>query len=122
MFTLKEATLWFQSLDLSKKYLVVNFKGQPIGYFRLEYDTASVKAGLDLAVNYRGFGLGYLAWLHFLKKCKEEKLVFVWLEVLGTNIRAYNLYRKLGFTPSDVENHIIQGGNVPSIQMIYHLR
>ena len=48
--------------------------------------------------DFRGKGLGFLAWVAFLDTlCEAGNLYSISLELLASNIRAFHLYKKLGF-------------------------
>ena len=61
--------------------------------------------GADLHKDFRGHGLGYESYVRFLPFLFEEfDLTEILLEVLETNDRAINLYRKLGFVFVDIKH------------------
>lgn len=123
-FTLDDTDLWFKRLKDTQKYYIIelsNFKW--IGYFRLQTlfeGSKSRLVGADIHPECQGKGYGYKAWIKFMKKMKKDGVEHLELEVLGSNIRAYSLYRKLGFSPAakDSVNEIKRGrGLIPSILM-----
>lgn len=99
VFSLQDAQTWF--ITTNPNYLIVCCGSTDIGYFRTSnYDPINrhIMAGCDLLETYRGLGLGYKSWLLFLDMAFTTIRVHkVSLEVLETNQRAINLYKKLGF-------------------------
>jgi len=75
--------------------------GERIGYFRTSNwvkENNNIYLGADLHKNYRGRGLAYESYMKFIPYIsKELDLHKVSLEVLVTNKRAINLYKKIGF-------------------------
>ena len=58
----------------------------------------NIYIGCDLHKDWRGKGLSYLSYLEFIPKLfNTHNLHKISLEVLSTNIVAYNLYKKIGF-------------------------
>lgn len=119
-FTLEQCQKWFAELPAERRYLIIVHEGERIGYFRL-WEMPSfgldlnVEIGADLAEVYRGKGLAREAYKTLLSQWPG--LVFVRLEVLATNVRAYNLYRKLGFKNGLVTEVERDGRLIPSIHM-----
>ena len=96
-FTLENAIEWYKSYN--PNFYMIELGEKIIGYFRTSnWENKSMYLGCDLAPNYRGFGLGHTGYIGFINKLKNEfDLDNIKLEVLSTNIRAKNLYDKLGF-------------------------
>ena len=96
---------WFNAMsksDTSRRYLVFDVAKQTkIAVFRvdnLDWKRRSVCVGLDIAPNFRGNGLSYPIYKHFINYFFNEcGLNRVYLGTLGTNERAQKLYGKLGF-------------------------
>jgi len=134
-FTLDEFLPWFE--ENRKDYRGIftsnpwSYKPDLIGYFRLKIEDAYllylkskvVTIGADLDPFYRGRGIGELCYKKLMeeleKQYRDEGInnVFYKLEVLGSNTRAYRLYRKLGFVVTQVEDTIREGKIEPSISM-----
>lgn len=98
-FSLSEAIVWFENTN--PIFYIIEYFDKKIGYFRtsnFNEESKSIYIGCDLHKDYRGKGLGYLSYLHFIPILFEELNVNTLnLEVLSTNERAKNLYKKLGF-------------------------
>lgn len=99
-FTLDETKYWFEN-QTSSYYHMILLSEIPIGYFRLSnysQTNKNIYIGADIHPQYTGKGLGYLSYKKFIPFIFEQlKLNKIALEVLSSNIRAYNLYIKLGF-------------------------
>jgi len=112
-FTLDQATSWFNK-DKPKFY-IIELGETTIGYFRTSnWESAiGLYIGCDIHPDFRGFGLGYLSYVMFIKKLYDEfNVQTISLEVLETNTRALNLYTKLGFEKVGVSDEkIIRDGN-----------
>ncbi len=106
-FTLDDANNWFNTYN--PNFYMIELGENIIGYFRTSnWENKSMYLGCDLAPNYRGFGLGYTSYIGFINKLKNEfDLDNIKLEVLSTNIRAKNLYDKLGFKTIGVSSEKI---------------
>jgi RimJ/RimL family protein N-acetyltransferase len=125
VFTLDQTQEWFETLPPDQKYYIIEWSNpshcgliEQIGYFRVEESKESIKIGADLDTPYQGFGLAFEAYKEFIDQSRYSTF---WLEVLGFNSRAYNLYRKLGFTPFSVIDFKRKGEKhcIPSIQMVF---
>lgn len=111
-FTLAEARNWFK--HTANKYYIIRFDNERIGYFRLTNYSESNKniyVGADLHKDWRGQGLSYIAYESFIPFLFEKYgLHKISLEVLGTNKRAINLYKKLGFVEEGVKRDDVLKG------------
>jgi len=98
-FTITEARNWFKHTE--NMYYIIRFDDDRIGYFRLANysDTnKNIYLGADLHEDWRGQGLSYMAYEKFIPYLFEKyQLHKITLEVIATNKRAINLYKKLGF-------------------------
>lgn len=96
-FTLENAIEWYKTYN--PIFYMIELGENIIGYFRTSnWENKSIYLGCDLSPNYRGFGLGYNSYIGFINKLKNDfDLDNIKLEVLSNNIRAKNLYNKLGF-------------------------
>ena len=111
---LSEETLdWF--LTTRPNYYIIEFNNKKIGYFRTSNynpDENSIYIGCDIHKDYRGKGLGYESYLKFIPFIsKKFNLKKINLEVLSTNTRAKNLYKKLGFVFNHEKSKIILKNN-----------
>lgn len=98
-FTLNETKEWF--MRYKPYFYMIIYHGNTIGYFRLSNympHENSMYIGADLHKDWRGKGLGYQAYCEFIPYITgKHGLNTLYLEVLEHNIRAHNLYKKLGF-------------------------
>lgn len=99
IFTIEDAKKWFANSN--PKYYIINYNSTDIGYFRTSnYSEVNqnIYIGCDLHKEWRGKGLSYLAYLEFIPSLFQNlNLHKISLEVLSTNVVAYNLYKKIGF-------------------------
>jgi RimJ/RimL family protein N-acetyltransferase len=100
LFDFDSAYVWWFN-GAKKEYYIIEYDGVKIGYFRTSNyseDNKNIYIGADLHSDWRGMGLSYVAYLQFIPFMFESlKLHKISLEVLSTNTRAINLYKKLGF-------------------------
>lgn len=98
-FTIEETKAWWW-YD-KNEYYIIEFDKTKIGYFRTSNyseENKNIYIGADLHSDWRGMGLSYVAYLQFIPFMFESlNLHKISLEVLSTNDRAINLYKKLGF-------------------------
>jgi RimJ/RimL family protein N-acetyltransferase len=109
IFTLEQATEWFKTNK--PKFYIIELGYNIIGYFRTSnWQNNSLYLGCDIHPDFRGFGLGFLSYTKFIEKLYNEfNIESIKLEVLTTNLRAKNLYHKLGFNVIGIsENKIIR--------------
>ena len=99
-FNFDEAYNWW-FYGPKKEYYIIEYDGIEIGYFRTSNYSETNKniyIGADLHSDWRGMGLSYITYLQFIPFMFESlNLHKISLEVLATNTRAINLYKKLGF-------------------------
>lgn len=99
LYSLKETQQWFYTLKVP--YYIVYNDNTKIGYFRLaNYSSVNhnIFLGMDIKQEFRGKGLAFESYRKFIPYLIDQfSLHKISLEVLATNIRAYNLYIKLGF-------------------------
>lgn len=125
IFSLEECQQWFDQLEYNKKYYLILYENKKIGYFRCcAYYTKDGKPaliiGADLHEYWRGMGLAKDAYRKFIRLQMDQfpgRWLWVELEVLGNNLRAYNLYKDLGFHNTAVTDIIRDGRYIPSIKM-----
>lgn len=120
-FSVDDAYKWF---DTNKPmFYTILYNDVKIGYFRVtNYSEVNrnLYIGADLHKDYRGKGLAYEAYRLFIPfVIKQYNLHKVSLEVLANNVRAYNLYLKLGFVNEGVKRQEVykKGDFVGSIVM-----
>jgi len=99
IFTKEESLKWFK--ETKPDYYAITLDGKMIGYFRVaNYSKKNgfLYLGADLHKDYRGQGLAYKSYLRFIPFLFEKyNLNKICMEVLTTNLRAFNLDTKLGF-------------------------
>lgn len=120
-FSIEETKQWFHTTQ--PKFFIIELGQVMVGYFRTSnWEKDSLYIGCDIDSSLRGFGLGYLSYLKFMEflKVKYEIKKFK-LEVLSTNIRALNLYKKLGFKDIGVSENKIFRGDVEVESIIMEL-
>jgi RimJ/RimL family protein N-acetyltransferase len=112
-FTMNEVKKWFN--ETLPFFYIINYNNEDVGYFRtsnysMEFNTIYI--GCDLHEKWRGKKIAYNGYINFMmyiiKKLKIEKF---YLEVFSTNIIAYNLYKKLGFTEDNIEYNKVLRNN-----------
>ncbi len=98
-YTLAQTKEWFKKT--SPQFYLITRRGEKVGYFRTSNyskDNKNIYIGADLHKDYRGKGLAYAAYMQFIPHLFEKlDLHKISLEVLATNNRAINLYKKVGF-------------------------
>lgn len=118
-FTLEQTKEWFKSLRPEQKYYIIHNVVQSLGYIRVvELSDSCWEIGMDLTDKFRGMGIARTVYKKFMH---EHPKVTSWcLEVLATNIRAYNLYLSLGFKINQdivISNVVRDGRLIPSFCM-----
>lgn len=98
-FTLDETIEWFEKTN--PMFWIIWYNNQRIGYFRASNYSVTNKniyIGADLHKDFCGKGLAYESYHKFIPMFfKELNLHKISLEVLATNLKAINLYKRLGF-------------------------
>lgn len=96
-YTLPEAYDWFKSN--TSPFFIYEYNNEMVGYFRTSnWTTDSCYVGMDIHKDYRGKKLAYDAYIMLFSFLRNHhNLKCFYLEVLSNNIRALNLYKKLGF-------------------------
>jgi RimJ/RimL family protein N-acetyltransferase len=104
-FSLSDTLNWFKTIH-PNYYIILN-EGKKIGYFRLSNYSQSnqnIYIGADLHPKFWGEKLAYPSYKKFIDYLFiNYDLNKISLEVLSTNNRAYNLYKKLGFVQEGVK-------------------
>ncbi len=108
---------WFNSIqkDSKNEFLIVEKllgeDWQKIGIVRLtgiDYINKSICVGADIHRDYRGQGFSKYIYKLIFKLCFDYwNMNRVWLLVMETNVRAKNLYEKLGFTVEGIQRDAI---------------
>lgn len=105
IFSLSDTLNWFKTTH-PNYYIILN-KGKKIGYFRLSNHSIinqNIYIGADLHPKFWGKKLAYPSYQKFIGYLFfNYNLNKISLEVLSTNIRAYNLYKKLGFIQEGIK-------------------
>ena len=120
-FTIDKTIKWFEKY--TPDWYIIQNDGENIGYFRLSnhsMDAMNIYVGADIVPEHTGRGLGYSSYKVFLPYIfAEYGLNKVSLEVLSTNERAINLYKKIGFIVEGVKREEVlkKGKFVDSIIM-----
>ena len=113
-YSLEETFEWFYTKK--PKYYLINLFNKKLGYFRTsnscEIDK-KIMIGADINQNYSGNYVAYFSYINFINylffELNYEK---IYLEVLCTNIKAINLYKKLGFKTENIKNKEVLKNNV----------
>lgn len=125
LYSVDECALWIKNIQSShsSKRIVVQLEEKEfpcastanIGLIRMDeidYINGNCCIGLDIVKEYRGKGYAKKAYSTILDYCFSVlRLNKVWLEVLETNLIAYNLYTSLRFTECGRKRqHIFRDG------------
>lgn len=104
-FTLDQTREWFYNTQ--PDFYIIQYQNIDIGYFRISQHSKlnrNLYIGADLHKDYRGKKLAHPAYVEFLSFLfTKYDLNKVSLEVLSTNMRACNLYTKLGFIQEGIK-------------------
>ena len=98
-----EQERWFEKLAESTTSLryIISVDGEPFGVVRqdhIDMYNRSVCVGLDIHRDFRGCGLATVAYEKIFEEWfVRRKFNRLWLLVAEFNVRAHNLYKKLGF-------------------------
>lgn len=107
-YSTEEVREWIRTKD--PKWYIIENESVDIGYFRcsdINLDQKSMYVGADILEEYRGLGLGYQSYQSFISFIHSQGFNSLKLEVLSTNKRAFNLYKKLGFEITKIEQQSI---------------
>lgn len=107
-YNIKESLLWFK--EKKPNFFLVEKSKQPIGYFRTSNwneEEGSLWLGADLHKDFRGLGYSKTMYEQFFEELHEKGYNIFFLDVLETNKRALNLYKKLGFKEQKTEKSTI---------------
>lgn len=99
-FTLEQTKEWFNKAK--PEFYIMECFDREIGYFRISNyspENKNLYIGADIHPLFTNRGLGYKAYKDFIPFIfKKYNLHKISLEVLEDNHKAFNLYKKLGFT------------------------
>jgi len=107
-YSLEDSFKWFSSTN--PDYFILLYNNKKAGYFRTKVISGEFFIGLDLAKEFRGKKLAVKAYDCFFDTFKEKDY---YIYVDENNLRAYNLYCKMGF----LEQDRLLVNNIPSIKM-----
>lgn len=109
IFTLEQTLEWFKTT--SPNYFIIEGLDRNLGYFRItnySKENKNLYIGADLHPLFSHRGLGYKIYKEFLPFIFEKyDLNKVSLEVLESNYKALNLYKKLGFVQEGIKREEI---------------
>jgi RimJ/RimL family protein N-acetyltransferase len=111
-FTYEETTVWF--IVNQPKWYIIEKDAEPVGYWRtsdLDERNKTLKVGLDLHPDHRGLNISKDSFPLFLAIVERQGIERIWLEVLPNNLRAFNLYRTLGFEKEGTLKGSLKRGN-----------
>lgn len=99
---------WFDNINKNEvKPYLFKYKDKIVGYGLIRIEKSFLLSG-GLLSDHREKGLGSILFQELIEKCKEfDNQKPIDLEVLKSNVRAYNLYKKLGFVEVDSDDKII---------------
>tara|TARA_R110000796_G_scaffold235557_1_gene354585 strand:- start:4308 stop:4808 length:501 start_codon:yes stop_codon:yes gene_type:complete len=112
-FTLTQTKEWFNKTQ--PNYYIIQYEGTDIGYFRVSRHSklnSNLYIGADIHKDFRGRKLAHPAYIEFISfMFRKYRLNKISLEVLSTNVRAYSLYRKLGFIQEGIKRQEVLKNN-----------
>lgn len=98
-FSIEQTKTWIQ--ETKPLYYIIMYGNRSIGYFRLSNysaENSNIYIGADIHPSYTGLKLAVPTYKKFINFLFDSMhLNKITLEVLDTNNRAINLYKKLGF-------------------------
>ena len=113
-YSVDDTKKWFCTLKVP--YYIVYKNDMKIGYFRLSnYSEGNnnLYIGMDIHERFRGKGYAFESYKIFIPYIFDKyHLNKISLEVLSTNIIAYNLYKKLGFVVEGLKRQDVLKNNV----------
>lgn len=111
--------IWINKINQKKGFSFnIFYKGEIIGEMTLEFEKGRCEHVADLGIfikdGFRAEGIGSEMMKFGFDKVKKMGVIIIKLFVLDTNIRAINVYKKLGFTKcgSMPYANIVQGNYV----------
>jgi RimJ/RimL family protein N-acetyltransferase len=113
-FSLEESVEWFKKTN--PDYWMIRLFEENIGYFRLSnhsIQNKNIYIGADIHPDFQGKGYGYEAYVKFIPSVFDMySLHKITLEVLATNTRAINLYKKIGFVYEGTKRQEVLKGDL----------
>jgi RimJ/RimL family protein N-acetyltransferase len=113
-FSYEESLAWFK--ETNPEYWMIWVEYERVGYFRLTNFSKSNRnmyIGADIHPDHQGKGYAHQAYLTFVPGVFVAwDLHKVSLEVLATNQRAINLYKKLGFVEEGRKREEVLKGDI----------
>ncbi len=107
-------------IDINSEYRIKNskkdaslykilYKQKEIGYFKfINFNKEAYLYNFFIYPKYRGKGHAYSSFFNIFNMCIEKTLKILKLQVSKSNIKAFNLYTKLGFKVSEqIDNYYI---------------
>ena len=85
---------------------IIMYGNLPIGYVNaiIDKEKETIDIGASIHPYYHGKGIGKIIYLELLNRCEKlNYLVKLW--VYADNIKAYNLYKNIGFIERDSYMH-----------------
>lgn len=104
----EQQELWYQSLpeNIVPYVYLLEESSSFYGYGLIEYENNCAYLTAALSQDVRGKGFGRQIFMDLIEIAKQ-KVNKICLEVLDTNIIAYNLYQSLGFIQVNQKDNII---------------
>ena len=112
----KESFLYDMNNEVAS-FKVLEKEEKVVGYYILYYMFENADIGnicIDRA--YQGKGLGEYLFKDLLINCIKNEIEFVHLEVRVDNVKAYNLYKKMGFEKTRIRKGYYNGTD--AIEMV----
>ena len=107
-YSIDDSFKWFNSTN--PDYFILLYNNKEAGYFRTQTINGEFFIGLDLAEEFRGKKLAVKSYDCFFDAFNKKDY---YIYVDENNVRAYNLYCKMGF----LEQERLLVNNIPSIKM-----
>jgi RimJ/RimL family protein N-acetyltransferase len=113
-FTLNQTIEWFNTMK--PMFWIIKLDGVSVGYFRTSnysFKNKNIYIGADLHKDFRDKGIAYDSYCKFIPFLFNEfNLHKISLEVLESNQRGINLYKKLGFKTEGIKrDEVFKNGN-----------
>lgn len=109
-YSLTQTIQWFETQN--PKYFILEKDHEKIGYFRTSEENGEYFIGLDIDERFRGKKIAVPAYKMFIEN-SDRKDFFLYVD--NQNIRAFNLYTKLGFKIIDK----LKINGITSLKMYY---
>lgn len=110
-FSKEQQLEFFNSLPSRTNYFIkgIEYNGIPVGACGLKHitNTDAEYWGYIGEKAFWGKGIGQFALTYMIKKAQQKNLKSIYLKVIKENIRALNLYKKMGFLLERQENNML---------------